>query len=401
MMAPPRGTKRKSDESASRGDQVENAQNMTEHFGATRKGSPSVAQESPRKRQRTGISLSQKQALIDNLQLEIADRARRLRAQYNLQAQGLRTRIEIRVNRIPMALRKTRMGELADKYKNGQHSQPLRPTPSAFSTSVSLPPPVPEKDTPVARQTSQATSSTSTSSRPGPGRPPKHTSDQALRTDKENLGKAVEPEQLKKKQRGHPVTEAEPTKSSSVLSPASANVRTLPRTTPGSKSLASRPGASTVIGTSSPVKQISASNLFSNLAEKARSTRPGASPRKQTASTSTTASSAGGSARGRTPAKAAGPGSIRGAATAKTTRRASIISESSEGSTSTVVKKGTTKGATSAVDKEMAPPPSTKKSVMGTIRRGVTGGGVSKKTAASKKASTASTATGRVLRKRT
>lgn len=350
---------------------------------------------------------------------KVADRARKLRAQYNLQAQGLRTRIEIRVNRIPMALRKARMGELADKYKNGQHSQPPKPTPSAFSTSVSLPPPVPEKDTPVARQTSQATSSTSTSSRPGPGRPPKHTrfgtllshpirthanaalSDQALRTDKENLGKAEEPEQLKKKQRGHPVTEAEPTKSSSVLSPASANVRTLPRTTPGGKSLASRPGASTVVGTSSPVKQSSASNLFSNLAEKARSTRPGASPRKQTASTSTTASSAGGPARGRTPAKAAGTGSIRGAATAKTTRRASIISESSEGSTSTVVKKGTTKGVTSAVDKEMAPPPSTKKSVMGTIRRGVTGGGVSKKTAASKKASTASTATGRVLRKRT
>lgn len=70
MMAPPRGTKRKSDESASSGDQVEKAQNMTEYIGATRKGSPSFAQESPRKRQRTGISLSQKQALIDNLQLE-------------------------------------------------------------------------------------------------------------------------------------------------------------------------------------------------------------------------------------------------------------------------------------------------------------------------------------------
>lgn len=178
-------------------DQVENAQNKTEHIIAARSGSPSVAQESPRKRQKTGISMSQKQALIDNLQLEstfppprastasrarmsinasiVTERARKLRAQYNLQAQGLRTRIEIRVNRIPMALRKAKMGELADKYKNGQHPQLSRSTPSALPTSFARPPPVPEKDTPVARTISQTASNVAASSKLGPGRPPKQT----------------------------------------------------------------------------------------------------------------------------------------------------------------------------------------------------------------------------------
>ncbi|KUI65909.1 hypothetical protein VM1G_01716 [Cytospora mali] len=397
-MAPPRGTKRKSDESVSVGDQVENTQSITGHMNATRTEGLS-AQESPRKRQRTGISLSQKQALVDNLQLEITERARKLRAQYNLQAQGLRTRIEIRVNRIPMALRKAKMGDLADKYRNGQHPQVSKSTPSAFSTSISLPPPVPEKDTPVARQTSQATSHTTTSSKAGPGRPPKRSSEQVLGTDKENLSKAEESEP-KKKQRGQPVPEAEPTRQSRVLSPASANVRTLPRTTPG-KLLIARSGANTVAGSSSPVKQSSASNLFSNLADKARSTRPGASPRKQTASASTTASSAGGSARGRKNATATGTGTTKGAATGKKTRRFSGISESSEESTSTVVKKVSTKGATGAAEKEGAPPLATKRSVIGTIRKGVTGAGATKKTTAAKTAAPASTATGRVLRKRT
>lgn len=69
MMATPRGTKRKSDDSPSADDQAENV-NMTEHMMVTRAGSPSVYQEGPRKRQRTGITLGQKQALVDNLQLE-------------------------------------------------------------------------------------------------------------------------------------------------------------------------------------------------------------------------------------------------------------------------------------------------------------------------------------------
>ncbi|TQS35618.1 hypothetical protein Golomagni_03956 [Golovinomyces magnicellulatus] len=66
--------------------------------------------------QKTGLTQLQKRALIENLQLEITERARRLRAQYALQAQGLRTRIEIRVNRIPVALRNVQMGDLLLKY---------------------------------------------------------------------------------------------------------------------------------------------------------------------------------------------------------------------------------------------------------------------------------------------
>lgn len=51
----------------------------------------------------------------DNIMI-VTERARKLRAQYMLQAQGLRTRIEIRVNRIPMAIRRAKMGELFLKY---------------------------------------------------------------------------------------------------------------------------------------------------------------------------------------------------------------------------------------------------------------------------------------------
>ncbi|KAI9876576.1 MAG: hypothetical protein M1830_006190, partial [Pleopsidium flavum] len=60
------------------------------------------------------ISQAQKQALIDNLQLE--DRARKLRADYGRQALSLRSRLEFRLNRIPMSLRKANMGELLATY---------------------------------------------------------------------------------------------------------------------------------------------------------------------------------------------------------------------------------------------------------------------------------------------
>ncbi|KAJ5765839.1 hypothetical protein N7520_005398 [Penicillium odoratum] len=62
------------------------------------------------------LTQSQKQALIDNLQLEITERARKLRSQYALQANDLRSRIERRVNRIPISLRKANMGELLEKH---------------------------------------------------------------------------------------------------------------------------------------------------------------------------------------------------------------------------------------------------------------------------------------------
>ncbi|KAK0936359.1 hypothetical protein LTR29_012032 [Friedmanniomyces endolithicus] len=79
-----------------------------------------------------GITQAQKQALIDNLQLEITERARKLRAQYALQAQGLRTRLEMRVNRIPQALRQRKMGDLL-----AEHAEKAR---------VTAAPAVPQKD---------------------------------------------------------------------------------------------------------------------------------------------------------------------------------------------------------------------------------------------------------------
>lgn len=51
----------------------------------------------------------------------VTERARKLRAQYALQANDLRSRIERRVNRIPMSLRKANMGELFEKHNATQN----------------------------------------------------------------------------------------------------------------------------------------------------------------------------------------------------------------------------------------------------------------------------------------
>ncbi|EGP91535.1 unnamed protein product [Zymoseptoria tritici ST99CH_1A5] len=77
-------------------------------------------------RRPAGITQAQKQALIDNLQLELTERARKLRAQTALQAQGLRARLEMRVNRIPQGLRKRNIQELVD-----EHNTTAKPAPPA------------------------------------------------------------------------------------------------------------------------------------------------------------------------------------------------------------------------------------------------------------------------------
>ena len=85
------------------------------------------------------ITQGQKQALIDNLQLEsehldlqsesslifraVTERARKLRAQYALQAQSLRTRVELRVNRIPKSLRTAKMGDLLLRYAESRRQE--------------------------------------------------------------------------------------------------------------------------------------------------------------------------------------------------------------------------------------------------------------------------------------
>ena len=178
---PPRGRKRKSESVAS---EMDDAPNMTTTTTAGQKiaTKTSSAEESPRKRQKTGVTAAQKQALIDNLQLEgaflksrlaktrsngqgrikhiskqytnstVTERARKLRAQYSLQAQGLRTRIEIRVNRIPMALRKLKMGELLQKHSTSQQKPATSKQTTAYpSTTRPAAHPVPEKEYHAAR----------------------------------------------------------------------------------------------------------------------------------------------------------------------------------------------------------------------------------------------------------
>lgn len=53
----------------------------------------------------------------------VTGRARKLRAQYALQANDLRARIERRVNRIPVSLRKANIGELLEKHNAATNKQ--------------------------------------------------------------------------------------------------------------------------------------------------------------------------------------------------------------------------------------------------------------------------------------
>ena len=186
-----------------------------------------------------------------------------------------------------------------------------------------------------------------------------------------------------------------------VLSPTSSNSRLNPRDRPAS------PAKSGIARPVSPTKLASATNLLSNMVEKARSTRAAATNRKTTTSTtasssngSTTTTTASTSTRGRRGA-AAHPSSYASRPATRTARRVSAISESSDGSTSTVVRK---RPATAMAAPIKAPP--AKRTVMSTIKKGV---GAS--TAAAKKTAAVATAarlqaapaagTGRVLRKRT
>ena len=74
----------------------------------------------------------------------VAERARKLRAQYSLQANGLRTRLEIRVNRIPHRMRTQLMGATLDKFSNQRLSS------TAILPGMAAPSPV--KQRPVAKK---------------------------------------------------------------------------------------------------------------------------------------------------------------------------------------------------------------------------------------------------------
>ncbi|KAK8137719.1 Borealin-like protein [Apiospora sp. TS-2023a] len=333
----------------------------------------STPQRSPIKRRKVGLSLAQKQALIDNLQLEITERARRLRAQYNVQAQQLRSRVEMRVNRIPTSLRKAKMGELFAK-----HSEP-QPSRAARSPYVTRPPPVPAKDGAAPKPIPRKPVSTIESHARLPHKP--LSDEMASVYDKEN---SAEPTGMPKKKSRAGVVAAEAS-SSHVLSPTSTNARVAPRAAerPNSpvKSMIGRPP--------SPTKSIaskSSSNILSNMVEKAKGSRAAAASRK--AAVPTTGGAAGTSTRSRKPPlpAAATTASTRGR------RKVSGTSESSEASTATVVKKSTASRANAT-----KPPPPAKRTVMGTIKSAT-----SKKAPASKATAppASATSTGRTLRKR-
>ncbi|KAF7594989.1 hypothetical protein BBP40_007587 [Aspergillus hancockii] len=88
----------------------------------------------PKKKLR--ITRNQKQTLLDNLQLEVTERARKLRAQYALQANDLRARIERRINRIPIALRKANMGELLEKHNAALRAQKENTSPRKYMSPI-------------------------------------------------------------------------------------------------------------------------------------------------------------------------------------------------------------------------------------------------------------------------
>ncbi|KAK1982583.1 Borealin N terminal-domain-containing protein [Colletotrichum cereale] len=322
----------------------------------TKVGTPPLLSSSPSKRQRLGISLEQKQAIIDNLQLEITDRARRLRAQYNQQAQTLRSRIQMRVNRVPRSMLKMTMADLVARAVEQQKRL----------EAASRPPPVPEKDFPPR---------TSPYKLAPPARPAKRLSDAMAGGDKEN-------EQIlnpKKKHRAAPA----PLSSSQILSPTSSNTRSLTRERPPSS-----PSKSSQIArpTSSPAKQhTSARSALCNMVEKAKKTGRAAPSRPLNASTASSNASAPAPATGTAPPTRTRRANTTTAAKAPS-RRGKRVSDSSEDSTGTVVKKTTASA-------------STKRTVMGTIRKGV-GAATTRKPAAPKSAPASAAGTTRVLRKR-
>ncbi|KAK3694962.1 Borealin N terminal-domain-containing protein [Podospora appendiculata] len=379
------GTKRKSDDLTASNEEHDTAA-MAAQKVPTKTGSPSAAahSSSPLKKRKTDITVAQKQALIDNLQLEITERARKLRANYNIHAQSLRTRIEIRVNRIPLSLRKAKMGDLLQKYSTEQHQNA-----AAVPAHTIRGPPVPEKDssTAAARQPFPRAPVAAADS---PARQHKRMSREISGGDKENEVDHIE--NPKKKARAGPVAEMSSRNQGQILSPTSSNSRIVPQ-----GRTAVTPGKSGIARPVSPMKPAgAATGMINSMMEKARSTRAAATTTRK----ATTSGAA--AATGTTKAKKAAAGPPSRPAT-RTARRVSDTSESSDGSTSTVVRKrpGTAMSTASSKSAKSAAaaPAAAKRTVMGTIRKGVAAS-TTKKAPAPKSAPASTTGTGRVLRKR-
>ena len=301
------------------------------------------------------ITQGQKQALIDNLQLEgrgsaskaepytklvghlVTERARKLRAQYALQAQSLRTRIELRVNRIPTAMRKANMGELYEKYLESTRQ------PSAASDKPSTT----EHDAASKRQPPAKAAATHSPSKPAnkDNAPPpssrgtKRTSDHlAADDDKENTPDPTAPLSHKKRPKHNNVHASNP---SAVLSPKSSNIAhqspTRPQLGSPQKSYLSHPTSPLklsakfeAMNTASPAKAAamvataagSGSSTTNTNTERPRATRTrGAAAAKGTKTAATTKAKASTAAvtrakRGAEPAKEEGSRTVSAASNA-------------------------------------------------------------------------------------
>ncbi|TFA98094.1 hypothetical protein CCMA1212_010121 [Trichoderma ghanense] len=356
-MAPTRPRKQASEESGS-------SSSLQKRATSSGSDAPSTPKRSPIEKKPTGITLQQKQALIENLRLEITERARRLRAQYHLQAQGLRSRIEIRLNRIPTALRKATMGDLLLKYAEQVQRAPSRPLPQPVKDLPLLPSP----QKPI-HQTTRA---------PQVGRAQKRLSNE-INMDKENeLQKGERPS---KRARGG--ADAGQVRPALVLSPTSSNSRLT------NLNRATSPTKSYLYKSSSPLKTaISRPATASSLSDKAAETRT-RGVRKVT-TTSNSSSSSGGAAAARTKRTAAtAPKGPRGKpAATRTTRRASETGESSDASANAMPRKTAGKGSGAI----------TKKPVMSSPRKPIPSGVV--KSTAKAASAVSTTTTRRTLRKR-
>ncbi|KAL4892533.1 Borealin N terminal-domain-containing protein [Aspergillus ambiguus] len=311
----------------------------------------------PRKKLR--ITRNQKQALIDNLQLEITERARKLRAQYALQANDLRARMERRVNRIPVALRKANMGDLLEKHHADLRAAHGSPSPRKHAS------PAKGARTFAALPGSPGKAKVSMSS-PNTRRIKKQ-SHEGIYSDKENAPTTGESLDVLKnpKRRGRPPAAAGTSRVVSqevrgtdyrILSPKSSNSRTYPQSPlraspekPQNSSYLARPMSP--LKPSSPLKSTSASV-------------PGVRSTKGGASTSTV---------GRPPSQAKRPVSraatgtktmrspLPRPATRQLERRGSVSSSASSGTTAakptrtgTGARKATTASTASTTSKKTA-----------------------------------------------
>lgn len=155
-----------------------------------------------------------------------------------LQAQSLRTRIELRINRIPTSLRKANMGELYEKYKevSGARQELAPQNPKAPMTETVHPEPNGHPIDLEKAKSSTAPSIRGIKRKRFVARPHSQVvwltgrSDAINVVDKENISEpAKDIPNPKKRSKATKAPSRQVTNPSTVLSPKSANSRTLPQ----------------------------------------------------------------------------------------------------------------------------------------------------------------------------